>query len=102
MDTQRVFALVNVDLVLQSLKAEQIRPGEWLNVIGYITAIYPLPNRGGPGHQVINVHVQALIVWPAGPLDLARYEKSVKALGEGGGSAALARSTTPSDTISQS
>ncbi|KAK4217171.1 CST complex subunit Ten1 [Rhypophila decipiens] len=99
MDTHRVFALVNVDLILESLKAEQTRPGQWVNLIGYITSISPLADESS-GHRVTNVHVQALLLWSAGPLDLERYEKSVKNL-EAGRISAAARSTSLSDTLLQ-
>ncbi|KAM7191480.1 CST complex subunit Ten1 [Naviculisporaceae sp. PSN 640] len=102
LDTQRVFALVSVELVLERLKAEHIRPGEWLNVIGYITAISPPTDQKGSEHRVTNVHIQALVVWPAGPLDLTRYEKSVKALEERGRNAGLVRPVALSDTLLQS
>ncbi|KAK3325609.1 CST complex subunit Ten1 [Apodospora peruviana] len=76
-----VHAFVDVNLVLEGLKSDQTRTGEWVNVIGYITRISPLtdekPNSGDAA-----VRIQALLLWSAGPLDVTRYETSVKVLKE--------------------
>ncbi len=79
-ETFSVLALVDVNLVLESLGSDQTRVGEWVNVIGYITDPAPLAdgtgsNRGGP-----KVHAQAVLLWSAGPVDVGRYETSLKAL----------------------
>lgn len=87
-DSRCVFALVDVTLVLQTLKSDQIRVGEWVNVIGYITAVNPLPARKGSTgeNEVIQARVQtqvrirALLIWSSGPLDTQRYNDSVNAL----------------------
>ena len=99
MDARKVHALVDVNLVLSSLKAEQARPGEWLNVIGYITAISPLADAKGTPHGDTNVYIQALVIWSAGPLDLPRYEKSVKAMESG--KSTCPRATELSDALLQ-
>lgn len=74
-----VRALVDVQLVLEKLGAEQTRIGEWVNVVGYITSV---PTRAGKSatHEGPSVHVQALLLWSAGPLDVQKYERSVEAL----------------------
>ncbi|KAK3685077.1 CST complex subunit Ten1 [Podospora appendiculata] len=79
--TPFVRALVDVNLVLEGLKAEQTSTGEWVNVIGYITSILPLTDGKGPSHGMSGVEVQALVLWSARPLDMTRYETSVNALG---------------------
>lgn len=68
-----VTAVVDVNLVLQTLGHEQTRVGEWVNVVGYVTAKRRAskPDPGG-----LSVHVQALIVWSTGPLDVQKYEKT--------------------------
>lgn len=75
-DRQLTFASVDVNLVLQSLKAEQTRVGEWVNVIGYVTSTDS--KKLGDTNPV--VEVQATLLWPAGPLNLEKYEASVQAL----------------------
>ncbi|CAP72813.1 uncharacterized protein PODANS_2_2430 [Podospora anserina S mat+] len=75
-DRQLTFASVDVNLVLQSLKAEQTRVGEWVNVIGYVTSTDS--KKLGDTNPV--VEVQATLLWSAGPLNLEKYEASVQAL----------------------
>ncbi|KAK4669374.1 uncharacterized protein QC763_202430 [Podospora pseudopauciseta] len=75
-DRQLTFASVDVNLVLQSLKAEQTRLGEWVNVIGYVTSTDS--KKLGDTNPV--VEVQATLLWSAGPLNLEKYEASVQAL----------------------
>ncbi len=77
-----VLALVNVDLVLERLTSQQTRVGEWVNVIGYITAIKPSNDRGNGSsdHEIPKVRIQALLLWSAGSLDVQRYEVSVDTL----------------------
>ncbi|KAK4645545.1 hypothetical protein QC761_202430 [Podospora bellae-mahoneyi] len=75
-DRQLTFASVDVNLVLQSLKAEQTRVGEWVNVIGYVTSTDS--KKLGDMNPV--VEVQATLLWSAGPLNLEKYEASVQAL----------------------
>ena len=68
-------ALVDVELVLQKLSAEHIRVGEWVNVIGYITLISAVctGNRSNVTESS-TVHVQALLLWSAGALDIQQYQ----------------------------
>ncbi|CAK7234777.1 hypothetical protein SCUCBS95973_009049 [Sporothrix curviconia] len=62
-----VHARVNIDLVLERLTAEQMTVGAWVNVMGYMTNV----------DDSSDVHVQALLLWSAGPLDLQAYEQQV-------------------------
>jgi hypothetical protein len=72
--------LVDVNLVLESLGSDQTRIGEWVNVIGYITDIPPLADGKEPNQRRPTVRAQAIVLWSAGPVDVRRYETSVKAL----------------------
>jgi hypothetical protein len=73
--------LVDVQLVLERLGAEQTRIGEWVNVIGYITRISKDSAGAAVSRpEVSMVHVQALLLWSAGPLDIQQYQLSVQAL----------------------
>ncbi|TDZ26370.1 hypothetical protein C8034_v001716 [Colletotrichum sidae] len=70
-----VSAWVDVKLLLGTLKSEQIRVGEWVNVVGYVTS--PTGTRAkGTTREPHNVGIQALMLWSAGPLDIQRYETS--------------------------
>ncbi|KAK4177693.1 telomere capping, CST complex subunit-domain-containing protein [Triangularia setosa] len=75
-DSQLSFALIDVNLVLQSLGGEQTRIGEWVNVIGYVTST---DSRKLDDTNPV-VEVQATLLWSAGPLNLQKYEASVKVL----------------------
>lgn len=58
---------VNVELLLETLASEATRTGEWVNVIGYVKAVGADAAR-----------VQALMVWPAGPMDMQQYESALR------------------------
>ncbi|KAK7220523.1 hypothetical protein V2G26_008526 [Clonostachys chloroleuca] len=74
-----VTAHVDVSLVLETLGEEQTRVGEWVNVIGYITARADAPSAPtapSTSTQAASVHIQALVLWSTGPLNVDRYEMS--------------------------
>ncbi|KAK4139867.1 CST complex subunit Ten1 [Dichotomopilus funicola] len=79
-ESHSVTAQVDVNMVLQSLGSEQIRTGEWVNVIGYITEIAPSTDDGERDSRRTTVQAQAVLLWSAGPFDLRRYEASIMAL----------------------
>ncbi|TFB04114.1 hypothetical protein CCMA1212_003766 [Trichoderma ghanense] len=58
---------VDIELVLETIQPGLTQVGQWVNVVGYI--------REGKGSPV---HVQALLAWLTGPLDLGRYEKNLQ------------------------
>ncbi|KAL7963417.1 CST complex subunit Ten1 [Trichoderma compactum] len=58
---------VNIELVLETIQSGVTQVGQWVNVVGYIVE----------GSESL-VHVQALLLWPTGPLDIGRYEKSLQ------------------------
>ena len=72
-------ALVDVNLLLETLKTENTQVGEWVNVIGYITSS-PGGHDASPANhkRTGGVHVQALVLWSAGPLGIDRYEASLE------------------------
>lgn len=69
-------ALVDVRLLLEKLTAEQTSVGEWVNVIGYIstTPRAPVKKSSKRKMEASAVHVQALMLWSAGPLVISQYE----------------------------
>jgi hypothetical protein len=72
-------ALVDINLVLGSIKSHESRIGEWINVIGYIAAPKQSQSlRSDEGKK--NVAVQAVVLWSAGPLKLDRYEENLEQL----------------------
>lgn len=70
--------LVDIELVLETIQPGLTQVGHWVNVVGYIVegnksgVQKPLGEKGSPRH------IQALLVWPTGPLDVGRYEKSLE------------------------
>ncbi|KAK1754513.1 CST complex subunit Ten1 [Echria macrotheca] len=73
-------ALVNVDLILDRLEAQLTRVGEWVNVVGYIESVTPSISGPTKGDGATSIHVQGILVWSAGSLDVQRYEASVDTL----------------------
>lgn len=69
-------ALVDVKLLLQSLKVNQTDVGRWVHVIGYITSVQRASAKTRPPSAVTSIGVQALVLWPAEDLDIPAYEKA--------------------------
>ncbi|KAH8685940.1 CST complex subunit Ten1 [Tricladium varicosporioides] len=68
-------ARVNVDLLLENLKAEETQIGEWVNVIGYIGIDQsPLSSHEKNAY----IPIQAIVLWPTGPFNLQTYERSLR------------------------
>ncbi|KAH7356604.1 CST complex subunit Ten1 [Rhexocercosporidium sp. MPI-PUGE-AT-0058] len=74
-------ALVDVNLLITTLNSNETQIGEWVNVMGYITGGEKWKIIGG---EKVEVGVQALVLWSAGPFDLARYERSLDQKAPGG------------------
>jgi hypothetical protein len=68
------FAIVDVNLLLSTLRSTDTQIGEWVNVMGYITTPPPKQFRNLEGRKV-DVFVQAIILWSAGSVKLDEYEK---------------------------
>ncbi|KAI9702570.1 MAG: hypothetical protein M1836_001050 [Candelina mexicana] len=71
-------AYVNIDLILSSIKSTDTQIGEWVNIIGYITAPefsqhHATSNRNFKASNGVNV--QALVLWSAGAVNLGDYER---------------------------
>lgn len=65
-------ALVNVELLLESLTSSETAIGDWVNVMGYVA----LP----PSDTKVNssiTFIQAISLWSAGPLKLHEYEAAL-------------------------
>ena len=104
-------ALVDVNVVLESLKREDMQVGAWVNVMGYAGEVLREGKRGrGQGNgqrktllakkkedgvpegpRAVRVRVQAIMLWSAGAIKVGEYEgtleersKMEKGFGEGG------------------
>ncbi|KAF4630777.1 hypothetical protein G7Y89_g7353 [Cudoniella acicularis] len=71
---QSLKALVNVKLLLETIKSHETRVGEWVNVIGYINP----EAKSVLSKEKDGVTVQALVLWSTGSLDLQGYERSLE------------------------
>jgi hypothetical protein len=75
-------AAIDVQLVLESMKAHDLQRGSWLNIIGYLRkpeqrqkkAISSNTNNIQKSEIPI---VQAIIVWGAGAIKVANYETAL-------------------------
>lgn len=61
--------------MLSTLKSTDIQRGAWLNVIGYVNDRLTGLKRGNGERIVIDITVQAVLLWPAGGVRLGEYEK---------------------------
>lgn len=76
-------ALVDVNLLLSTLKPTDIQIGEWVNVIGYVEARSTEMKEGKGCRKAkqddkVGIRVQAILLWSAGGVKLAEYEKAVE------------------------
>ena len=89
-----VLAWVDVNLLLENMKREDLEIGAWVNVIGYLGGVSEEggnwkagrsqaqqagDKRSGVRARVVKVEVQAVMLWSAGAIKIADYER---ALGE--------------------
>ena len=81
-----VVALVDVNLLLENLKREDIVVGAWVNIVGYIEEIMNkkekvrvLDDNMGQGRipRVDLVKVQAIMLWSAGSVKIGEYERAL-------------------------
>ena len=88
-----VSALVDIDLLLETIVSTDTSVGEWINVTGYVTRIEPPATAEGGGVQRSTgrpekgktgplpstvVHVQAVMLWSAGAVRVREYETTLQ------------------------
>ena len=66
-------ALVDVNLLVNTMKSNETQIGEWVNVMGYIQT--PLSSNSVAASEAVNI--QAIVLWSTGPLNLQGYEQSL-------------------------
>ncbi|KAK2003269.1 hypothetical protein LX36DRAFT_566555 [Colletotrichum falcatum] len=71
-----VSALVDIQLLLGTIKPNQTQIGEWVNVVGYVTPSPSGTRVKGTAREPRKATIQALMLWSTGPLDLQRYEST--------------------------
>ena len=82
---QDAVALVDVGLLLEGLKREDTVVGAWVNIIGYVENVKSpkqqksVDIRGHDGRKdIVEVNVQAIMLWSAGGVKLGEYEKAME------------------------
>ncbi|GFF52567.1 hypothetical protein CNMCM8927_006805 [Aspergillus lentulus] len=77
--TEPASVAVDVNAVLESVTAEELRVGAWVNVVGYVR------RSDGGDHDVLRklmmsnpVYVEAVIVFSAGTVELGEYERVLR------------------------
>ena len=79
-----VIALVDVNLLLETLKREDTVVGAWVNIVGYVgetmnktEEVRDLDGNVGQGGipRVYLVKVQAIMLWSAGSISIGEYER---------------------------
>ena len=71
-------ALVDVELLLSTLKSNETQLGEWVNVIGYVRSQQQYRLRNFSDIVILHISVQAIVLWSSGPLKLDEYERSLE------------------------
>ncbi|KAE9377894.1 hypothetical protein N431DRAFT_328477 [Stipitochalara longipes BDJ] len=68
-----VKAMVDVNLLLSTLKSDETQVGTWVNVLGYVER----KKQNLPNIDEREVQIQALVLWSSGPFNLEGYERSL-------------------------
>ena len=91
-----VRALVDVNVILETLRRDDLEVGAWVNVLAYVTpdqaendtkrlSLERLRGKklasgatSQSGSSTINVKLQAVMLWNAGAIKIAEYERAVE------------------------
>ena len=73
-------AQVNVELLLSTLLSTDTQVGEWVNVIGYVEDNEPRISslKNAKAQSMSYVKVKAIMLWSAGAIRTAEYEKALR------------------------
>lgn len=74
----QIKAMVDIGLLVETLKSRETQIGEWINVIGYIVSPQMSPRHSVAVMKATAVSVQALVLWSSGPLKLHVYEQHLE------------------------
>ena len=88
-----MLALVDVNLLLETIERENLEIGAWVNVIGYVGGVSRGEEAGllgrnqssklkhvdaDTGGKTVKVEVQAVMVWSAGAVKTSDYERAIE------------------------
>lgn len=77
-------AIVDVNLILETMKRQLLQAGSWVNVIGYVQSvstkkIFPSSKGGSQGDRGSSLpKVKAILIWDAGVVQLDKYEETIE------------------------
>jgi hypothetical protein len=71
-------AYVDLNMVLGNMKPQDLGFGMWLNTIGYVRLSSENSSGDRPSLGQIPI-VQAVMIWPAGALNVQQYETTLQA-----------------------
>lgn len=75
-------AIVDVNMLLESMKIDAVQPGSWINIIGYVRNKSPRKARRSlSGHRMVGEDlpkIQAILIWNAGAVQVRNYEKTLE------------------------
>ncbi|KAL2045664.1 hypothetical protein N7G274_002094 [Stereocaulon virgatum] len=81
---KRVLALVDVNLLLETLKREDTQVGAWVNIIGYVEGLVKEGKtrekdvEEGSDEGPTYMRVQAIMLWSAGGVNIGEYERALE------------------------
>ena len=65
-------AIVDVNVILETMKRDDLETGAWVNVLGYVQG-----RQRNAGDGAVCIGVQAIMIWGAGSIRLGKYETTV-------------------------
>jgi len=78
-------AVVDVNIVLETMRRPLLQAGSWVNVVGYVQSVSTVTRRVSSSKvsRQLNVEpclpkVQAVLIWDAGAVQLDKYEETIE------------------------
>ncbi|KAL1962488.1 hypothetical protein VTN77DRAFT_9609 [Rasamsonia byssochlamydoides] len=71
---------VDINLLLETVKAEDLQVGAWLNVLGYVRENSSKDDDSRNHDRASNsaIYVEAVMIVPAGPVNVGEYERILR------------------------
>jgi hypothetical protein len=68
---------VDINLLLETVKAIDLQVGAWLNVLGYVRN-RPFPAVETSPFERKSIYVEAVMIWTAGAIRIGEYERVLR------------------------
>jgi hypothetical protein len=71
---------VDINLLLETIKGDEIQVGAWLNVLGYVREQAPQQNdsRALVPETEVSIYIEAVMVFSAGAIHVGDYERILR------------------------